>query len=183
MVLVENNVNIDILKALNCDLELNLKSPPPSLPCFAGWVGEVKSNVAIAAAVTSFNAARIHMIKYKISQSIYYTDTDSIFVDQPLDENEIGKELGLMKDELDGCIIKKAVFLGIKQYGYYYYDKNNIKQEKSVFAGIEHNSLKFNEIEELFNNNIIQKYIPCRFYKSFKDLTITIKSVKITIKK
>jgi hypothetical protein len=139
----------------------------------------VKSNVAIAAAVTAY--ARIHMIKYKLSSNIYYTDTDSIFIDESLPDNEIGKELGLMKDELDGCVIEKAIFLGIKQYGYIYTDKNGIKQEKSVFAGISRDSLKFSEVEDIFNNKIITKEIPIRFYKSFKDLNINIKSTKVSI--
>jgi hypothetical protein len=30
----------------------------------------------------------------------------------------------------------KHIFLGIKQYGYYYHDKNNQIIEKSVFAGV-----------------------------------------------
>ncbi len=37
----------------------------------------VKSNVAIAAAVTSY--ARIHIYKYKMLAGCHYTDTDSIF--------------------------------------------------------------------------------------------------------
>ena len=50
--------------------------------------------------------------------NIYYTDTDSIFVDKPLPYNLVGKELGQMKDELDGNIINEAYFFSIKQYAY-----------------------------------------------------------------
>ena len=48
-----------------------------------------------------------------------------------------------MKDELNGNVIGEAYFLGNKQYGYYYYDKNNNYVGKSVFAGIPRNSLTF----------------------------------------
>ena len=78
------------------------------------------SNVGIAAAVTSY--ARIHMIPFKLNTDVYYSDTDSVFIKGNLDPNLIGKDLGLMKDELDGKSIKEAYFLGIKQYGYYYLD-------------------------------------------------------------
>lgn len=83
-----------MLSELNSCLDINLKNIE-SL---------VKSNVAIAAAVTAYG--KIHMIKYKLKDGIYYTDTDSIFMDYELDPEEIGSDLGLMKDELKGQIIK-----------------------------------------------------------------------------
>ena len=61
--------------------------------------------------------------------------------------------------------------------------KKNEKIEKSVFAGIKRDSLTFKEIESIFNNVVLTKEIPIRFYKSFKDLNIIIKSCKISIKK
>jgi DNA polymerase type B, organellar and viral len=78
----------------------------------------VKSNVAIAAAVTAY--ARIEMIEYKIlltklGINLFYTDTDSIFINKELPDYLIGEALGLMKDELKGGWINKAYFLGIKK--------------------------------------------------------------------
>jgi DNA polymerase type B, organellar and viral len=78
----------------------------------------VKSHVGIAAAVTSYG--RIEMMKLKmllisLGIKIYYTDTDSFFVDAKLPDYLIGKELGQLKDELNGDFIKKAYFLGIKK--------------------------------------------------------------------
>ena len=68
------------------------------------------SNVAIAAAVTSY--ARIHVFKLivKYYQHLYYVDTDSLFLDCKLDVQELGDELGLMKDELKGSFIKYGYF-------------------------------------------------------------------------
>ena len=63
----------------------------------------MKSNVAIAAAVTSY--ARIHMMDYKMKYDCYYSDTDSIFISEKLPNFEIGYDLGQMKDELNGLII------------------------------------------------------------------------------
>ena len=170
--LIINNINPDIMSEMNSNLKINLKNP---------FTNSVKSNVAIAAAVTAY--ARIHMIQFKLKYNVYYTDTDSIFTTETLENDELGTDLGLMKDELKGNIIKEAYFLGIKQYGYHYYDKNNNNITKSVFAGIPRDSLNFDEIKDIFNNKTIEKFIPIRFYKSFKDLNITIKSTKISIRK
>jgi len=78
---------------------------------------KVKSNVGIAAAVTSY--ARIEMIELKLlliklGIKLYYTDTDSIFTEKEIPDHLIGSDLGQLKDELNGKFIKKAYFLGIK---------------------------------------------------------------------
>jgi hypothetical protein len=90
----------------------------------------IKSNVAISSAVTAY--AQIEMMKYKtlFTDHIYYSDTDSIFTDIELPKEMVGNELGQMKDVLTKMktnIIDKALFLGNKQYGLSYYNK-----EKSV---------------------------------------------------
>lgn len=124
------------------------------------------------------------MIKFKENSAIAYTDTDSIFTTNKLSNDLIGKDIGLMKDELEGNIIKEAYFLDIKKYGYWYQDPITKQPvEISVFAGVTRNSLSFNEIRDIFNGKIITKDIPIRFYKTFKDLSIAIKSTKVTIKK
>lgn len=73
---------------------------------FKDYQSTVKSNVAIASPITSY--ARIHMIPFKIKDSTVYTDTDSIFTTEKLSDSFIGKELGMMKDELGGLVIKEA---------------------------------------------------------------------------
>jgi len=77
---------------------------------------------------------------------IYYTDTDSIFIDKPLPSKMIGDGLGLLKDEMNGTLIQEGCFLGIKQYGYWYLDNNNHRIERSVYAGLERNSVKFDNL-------------------------------------
>ena len=70
---------------------------------------------------------------------------------------------------------------GVKQYGYYYYDKNNNRVEKSVWAGITRDSLSFDEINQLFKGKLINKVIETRFFKSLINLSIEVKSTKTTI--
>lgn len=107
---VYSNLNNNICKELNLILEKDIK-PDSRI---------INTNVSIASAVTAY--ARVHMSQYKNKDNIdlYYTDTDSIFTGGPLPPSLISKELGFMKDELNGSVINEAYFLGIKQYGYTY---------------------------------------------------------------
>lgn len=63
-------------------------------------LNKMNISLPIAAAVTAYS--RIHMSQFKnnTNYNIYYTDTDSIVIDKPLDDSMINdKELGLMKLE------------------------------------------------------------------------------------
>jgi hypothetical protein len=166
---MHKNIKDDLILELNSELNINL----------ANQYSLVKANVAISSAVTAY--ARIHMIKFKISGCCVYTDTDSVFTSEKLENKFIGSELGLMKDELNGLTIKQGCFLGIKKYGYQYLDKNNTLVTKSTFAGIEKNSLTYEEIIKLSKGDKLVQEIPLRFYKSFKDLSIRIDSTQVTI--
>lgn len=84
---------------------------------------QIKSNVAIASAITSW--ARIIMFPFLMLPFVIYSDTDSIFTSKSIDSKFIGKAIGLFKDEMDGRIIQEAIFLGPKRYGYWFFDKNN----------------------------------------------------------
>jgi hypothetical protein len=168
-ILVKNNLNLSSLSDLNEELKINLKSS--QYP--------VKSNVAIAAAVTSY--ARIHMMQFKLEDTIAYTDTDSIFTTAKLQDHMVGKELGQMKDELNGCIIKEAYFLDIKKYGYYYLDKNGVIKNSSVFSGIDRDSLTFDEVRNIFNGVVLTKTSKERFVKTFKTLQIKVITINISI--
>jgi hypothetical protein len=167
--LMHTNVKNELILELNSELDIKLSNQ----------YSLVKANVAISSAVTAY--ARIHMISFKIDGSCVYSDTDSVFTISKLDDKFVGSELGLMKDELDGLTIKEAYFLGIKKYGYQYLDKNNNLVTKSTFAGIEKNSLTFDEIIKLSKGEKLVKEIPLRFYKSFQNLSITIDSTHVTI--
>jgi len=112
------------------------------------------------------------MLLAKLGINLYYTDTDSIFVDKELPEYLIGKELGLLKDELNGGTIKKAYFLGIKKYGYI----DDKDQTHSVFSGVPKNSLTWNEIEQISQGITLIKPSAARFYKNLSNLNINIKN-------
>ena len=73
----------------------------------------VETNIAIASTITA--GARINMSYFKNNPKfhIYYSDTDSAFIDGELPEEMVGKGLGQLKLEY---VIKKAVFLAPKVY-------------------------------------------------------------------
>jgi hypothetical protein len=167
-VLTYSNINYKLLKDLNNQFH-----------SIGSDYNYIMSNVAIAAAVTSY--ARIHMIPFKINPNTLYTDTDSAFTTEPLDSDLIGKGLGLMKDELKGLLIDEAYFIGPKKYGYYLIDKG-IRTEYSVFSGVPKNTLTFLEVKSIFEGKVLTKNISNKFFKSFSDLNITIKNIKISIK-
>ena len=72
--------------------------------------------MSTAAAVTSY--ARLFMSKVKLDilnkgGHIYYTDTDSIVTDIPLEESLVGPKLGQFKLEYE---IKEGYFISAKIY-------------------------------------------------------------------
>jgi DNA polymerase elongation subunit (family B) len=142
----------------------------------------IKSHVGIAAAVTAYarmEMAELKMLLKKLGINIYYTDTDSLFVDKELPEYLIGNNLGQLKDELSGGLIKKAYFLGIKKYGYL----DNLDKVHSVFSGVERNSLTWSEIEQISKGITIVKPSPTKFFKNISNLNINIKNnLEISIK-
>ena len=166
-ILMSSNLDFDIINTLNTKYSLNIDSN----------FKKVKSNVALASAVTSYG--RIGMIKYKTmpGYEVYYTDTDSIFVNKPLPTEMIGDGLGQMKDELKGDVISKGYFLGIKKYCYIVNGET-----KSVFSGVKRNSLTLSEVETLLKGGVIVKEISTRFYKHFTDFSINIEQTSLSIK-
>lgn len=168
---IEANINSNILNKLNSVLDTNITSPEI----------QVNSNVAIASAVTSY--ARIFMMQYKLLDCVAYTDTDSFFVtDLKPFLHLISDKLGEFKEELNGLIISKAIFLGLKQYGYQYLNKDGNLITKTVFAGIQRDSLSFDQIESLLNGAELKIDNGNRFYRSLTNLNIKIKPITTTIK-
>lgn len=86
-------------------------------------------NVAIASAISSY--ARIHMTKFKNNPefNLYYSDTDSIYVDKPLHPVFVGAEIGELKLENS---FKEAIFLAPKVYSGILDDNTEITKVKGL---------------------------------------------------
>jgi len=165
------NINHETLGLLNSTLNTDVK--PKYLP--------VKTNVAIASAVTAY--ARINMMELKLDPGVIYSDTDSIITTTVLQDHLIGKELGQLKDELDGKFIDQCYVLGIKEYGYTYKNDSNQLVEKSVFAGVKRDSLSFNEIQQLHEGKVLTVKTGDRLFKSFTKLNLSFKQVTLNLKR
>jgi hypothetical protein len=114
--MIEHN---NILDIMNLDDDINLITFIPTNDnnedSLFNSMTKFNISISLSAAITAY--ARIHMSQFKSdysSYNLYYSDTDSIAIDEPLEDNMIGKELGKMKLE---HIFKKAVYLGPKVYG------------------------------------------------------------------
>lgn len=178
LALFQTNLNHRIIKKVNLNIDMNIQN----------IIKKMKSNVAIASAITSY--AQIKMIHYKniceqLDIDIYYSDTDSLITNKPLPDHLIGNKMAQMKDELNGGIITKAYFLGIKKYGYEYLDQNGKMKVKSVFSGVERDSLTLDELIDLsLGNSIIKNINKPRFYRNFNNLSMKIKNnITLTIER
>jgi DNA polymerase type B, organellar and viral len=81
--------------------------------CDKDWDRILNISIPISAAVTAF--ARIHMSQFKNRDdfTLFYTDTDSIDINKPLEPKFVGKELGKMKLE---HVFDRILFLAPKVY-------------------------------------------------------------------
>jgi hypothetical protein len=108
---IENNI---ILDYQDIDKETIFISYQPknkdNIEGTEGGGDDFKNSIAIASAVTSYS--RVFMSQFK-NESLYYTDTDSIFIDKELDSKLINTKLGAFKLEYT---FKEIVFLGPKIY-------------------------------------------------------------------
>ena len=131
-------------------------------------------NVAIASAITS--GSRVHMSIFKNNPNfkLYYSDTDSIFIDKSLPNEYVGNKLGQMKLEY---IIKRAVFLAPKVYGIEDINGNSIIKIKgvTVAAGIEGMKLiTVDSLEKLLIQNEEIEFKQFKWFKKVLDGNISI---------
>jgi hypothetical protein len=110
-------------------------------------------SIAIAAAITAY--ARIHMSQFKNNPliNLYYSDTDSIYVDKPLPDHLIdSKVLGKLKLE---HICKKAIFISPKVYYLETIDNEIIYKVKGLKHEVE---LSLTDFENLLTkDNYLEK--------------------------
>ena len=107
-------------------------------------VGNV--SVCISSAITSYSRIFMNKIKLDLLKSkanIFYTDTDSIITDKPLDNNLVGKDLGQFKLE---HLIKKGYFITNKTYCILDNNDNVIIKVK----GVNENTLTIDDFKKMY---------------------------------
>jgi hypothetical protein len=110
-------------------------------------------SIGIAAAITAYG--RIHMTQFKNNPNfiLYYSDTDSAYLDRPLPDSMISStELGKLKLE---NVIDKAIFLAPKMYYLDTIEGKTIYKVKGLKHEIE---LTRNDFEKLLTKqSFLQK--------------------------
>jgi hypothetical protein len=137
---------------------------------------DMKSNVAIASSITAHSRIELSKIKkycFDNNIKLYYFDTDSIFIDKPLPDHMVGKEIGKWKLESQ---IKEAVFIAPKVYGYIDIDGNEVVKCKGF-----KNKLSFTELKSLLIKDNKLELNQVKWFKSLKDSNITIKNQLYTL--
>ena len=128
--------------------------------------------VQIASAITAY--ARMEIYEYKKDDGVCYSDTDSIFTSNKLDDKYVSDtELGKMKLK---CKIDKALFISPKLY-YYKSGENIIIKSK----GVPNTELKYEDIDKLYNEQSISIYYISNFIRKIKEFIITSSIKKITL--
>jgi hypothetical protein len=130
-------------------------------------------SVSISSAISSYS--RIFMSKFKNNTDfkLYYSDTDSLYIDKPLDDQFIGTELGQFKLE---NIFNKAVFLAPKVYGGITENGEEIIKIKGF-----KNPIPFEELEKLLHLGNSLKLNQEKWYKTLNDGNISIQDQLYTL--
>jgi len=135
-------------------------------------------NIAIASAITAY--ARIHMSQFKNNPNykLYYSDTDSIYINKPLDNSLISnKTLGAMKLE---SINIKGIFIAPKVYGLENENREILIKAKGLTKEIL-NKLTLKDLESLLIKDSIQIYNQSKWFKNISEGNITIKDILFTL--
>jgi hypothetical protein len=119
-------------------------------------------NIAIASTITA--GARLYMSAFKNNESynLYYSDTDSIVIDQPLDPRLVGDKLGQLKLE---HLISKAIFLAPKVYGIVDTDGNETIKIKGVTDEVS-SDIHIGDLEQLLMLDSSRVFNQQKWYKS-----------------
>lgn len=130
---------------------------------------DIKSNIAIASAITAYARIELSKIKkYCIDNDIkiYYFDTDSIIINKPLPNDFLTNELGKWKLE---AIIKEGVFIAPKVYGYITENGNEIIKIKGY-----KNKISFEQLKSLLIKDNKLELLQEKWFKSLEKGEISI---------
>lgn len=132
-------------------------------------------NVSIAAAITAYG--RIVMSNYKNRDdfNLFYSDTDCIDIDKPLDENLVGKEIGKMK-LVD--IYTNMSYAAPKVYWGFSHNKN---KEISKIKGSKIKNIPIAEIKKVLYKDEKYNIYQDKWYKDVTNRKIDVVNEKYTL--
>jgi hypothetical protein len=181
-----DNKTIDILDIIDLDNKIMIQYKSSEN---INSDGDHNINIAIASAITSYS--RIHMSQFKNhpNYKLFYTDTDSIYINKPLDDSYVSSnELGKLKLE---AVANKAIFLSSKVYALQTDNQfiskvkglHTKKELKIINNSIEivDNSIPMKDFDQLLYKNSSLKMNQEKWYKSLENSRITVKNQIYTL--
>lgn len=136
-------------------------------------------NVGISAAITAYSRIFMSQFKNNPNYKLYYSDTDSIFIDRPLEAEIISSTiLGKMKLER---ICKDAIFLAPKVYALKEENGTEIIKIKGLTANVISN-LSFSDLEELLHKDSSREFSQAKWFRSITEGNISIKNQEYTLR-
>lgn len=173
LVRYNNNISSKLLKMIN-DINSKLENVHNKIKQI-NKSRKTISSIPIAAYITAYGHAYLMPYKNMKNNRMFYSDTDSVYVEHPLDDSLVdSSQLGKFKLE---CNIEEACFVQPKLYGY--------KTKKGQFVvkakGVTNKLIKYEDIKNIFHGKdlTVKQTV---FNKSIKTGKITIKERDYTIK-
>jgi len=135
-------------------------------------------NIAIASAIAGGARMWMTTIKNNPLFNLFYSDTDSIVIDKPLPSYMVGKELGQFKLEY---ILKRAVFLAPKVYGFITTDNEEVIKVKGLNKDLL-TDIHVQDLENLLFIDASKEFNQTKWYKKVIEGEITVTEVAYTLK-
>nr|YP_010691070.1 DNA polymerase [Phellinus igniarius]WBU93171.1 DNA polymerase [Phellinus igniarius] len=134
-----------------------------------------KINIAIASAITANARVRMSEIKNHPDYILYYTDTDSAFLNRPLQDHLVDdKKIGLFKLEK---MLKNFVALGPKVYGGIEIDGTEFTKVKGLKTKVA-----VSQLEELLIKDSSTKVEQKKWFNNLTESTISVKKSAYSLK-
>lgn len=171
-IILSNNLAYEIYAKNTVIDSIDLKNGKELISYIVKNKKSVNKNISVPIAIAITACARMHMAKLKMELTklgyiIYYSDTDSLFLNKPLEAKHVGTELGQMKLE---NIFKEAVFLCPKVYGGITEDNEEVVKIKGA-----KNPITFAELKTLLKKDTKLEIKQDKWYRNISDSTIAVK--------
>lgn len=135
-------------------------------------------NIAIGSAVTAGGRAYLAPLKTSKDHTIYYSDTDSIVIDKPLDPKLVNLQLGFFKLEY---VIKRAIFLAPKVYGFETSNGDTVIKVKGV-SKKEVDDMSMDTLQELLTKDSSLEVEHDKWFKDVFEGKMSIRKVAYRLK-
>lgn len=141
-------------------------------------------SIVIAMAISAYGRIHMSQFKNKVDYDLYYTDTDSIFINKPLPISFIDDKMGSMKLE---NIFDEAIFIAPKVYGGVISNNvTNLNETILVIRGLkltEKESMNYFTVKEIMKKEGKITLTQDKWHRDISNSTIKVTKELFTIMK